>query len=254
MVVNGDFGHVVRRLIPEAHRPRWRDPKVERARLSCSTFMMYLGIEGGVGPLAHHTILLARDYERNLREIAGGILPQEPSLYVQHGGATDGGLAPPGHTALYVLVPVPNLRAGLDWAALTPRYRALALERLKILGVADIERRIRYERIVTPTEWRDEFSVLRGRDLQPVARPAPDALFPPPQPLRGRRLPRRRRHPSRLGPAGDLRGRTHHRPSPRRRSGGEAIRRAAPAVLVALGRGSEPELAPAERRGWEEPA
>jgi phytoene desaturase len=162
VVVNGDFGHVVRRLIPEVHRPRWRDPKVARARLSCSTFMMYLGIEGGVGPLAHHTILLARDYERNLREIAGGTLPEEPSLYVQHGGATDGGLAPPGHTTLYILVPVPNLRAGLDWAVLTPRYRALALERLKLLGVTDIEKRIRYERIVTPTEWRDEFAVYEG--------------------------------------------------------------------------------------------
>jgi phytoene desaturase len=162
VVVNGDFGHVVRRLIPEAHRRRWRDPKVERARLSCSTFMMYLGIEGEVGPLAHHTILLARDYERNLREIAGGILPEQPSLYVQHGGATDGGLAPPGHTALYVLVPVPNLRAGLDWTKLAPRYRAMTLERLKLLGVPDIENRIRYERIVTPTEWRDEFAVFEG--------------------------------------------------------------------------------------------
>ena len=162
VVVNGDFGHVVRGLIPEARRPRWRDAKVERARLSCSTFMMYLGIEGGVGPLAHHTILLARDYERNLREITAGILRREPSLYVQNGSVTDTGLAPPGHAALYVLVPVPNLRACLDWGEITPRYRALVLERLRMLGIPDIEERIRYEHIVTPTEWRDEHSVHEG--------------------------------------------------------------------------------------------
>src|SRR4029453_4227762 len=42
VVVNGDFGHAARQLIPEIHRPRWRDPKLKRAQLSCSTFMMYL--------------------------------------------------------------------------------------------------------------------------------------------------------------------------------------------------------------------
>jgi phytoene desaturase len=143
-------------------RPRWRDAKIDNARISCSTFMMYLGIEGGVGDLAHHTILLSRDYERNIREITDGILPDEPSVYVQHAGATDGGMAPEGHTSLYVLVPVPNLRAGIDWTETAPRYRAMVLERLKSLGIPDLEGRIRYERIVTPRGWEDEFAVNEG--------------------------------------------------------------------------------------------
>lgn len=162
VVINGDFGHAARRLIPEAMRPRWSDAKLGRAQLSCSTFMMYLGLEGGVGPLAHHTILLSRDYERNIREITEGVLPEEPSVYVQHAGYTDGGMAPPGQSSLYVLVPVPNLRAGIDWQATTPRYRRLVLERLKALGLEDIERRIRYERVVTPADWLGEFSVFEG--------------------------------------------------------------------------------------------
>ena len=36
------------------------------------------------------------------------------------------------------------------------------LDRLKLLGLGDIEARIRYERIVDPTEWRDEFFVHEG--------------------------------------------------------------------------------------------
>jgi phytoene desaturase len=162
VVINGDFGRAVRALVPEGLRPRWPDAKIDKARLSCSTFMLYLGLEGGVGPLSHHTILLAREYERNLAEITNGILPAEPSLYVQHAGATDPTMAPPGHTSLYVLVPVPNLRAGIDWAKETPRYRALVLKRLESLGLTDIESRIRYERIVTPEDWRDEFDVFEG--------------------------------------------------------------------------------------------
>ena len=163
VMINGDFAKVVQALVPEPRRPRWRDAKIAKARLSCSTFMMYLGIEGKMPPsLGHHTILLAEDYARNIREITGGTLPMEPSVYVQHAGYTDGGMAPPGHTALYVLVPVPNLKAGIDWPATRASYRALVLERLARLGLTDIEGRIRYERIVDPTEWRDDFAVHEG--------------------------------------------------------------------------------------------
>lgn len=162
VVVNADFAHAMPRLVPEAYRKRWPDRKLARARLSCSTFMLYLGLEGEVRDLPHHTILLARDYERNIREIATGILPLEPSLYVQHAGATDLAMAPKGHTSLYVLVPVPNLRAAIDWPAITPTYRRLALERLRLLGLGDVESRIRYERIVTPADWCHEFAVGEG--------------------------------------------------------------------------------------------
>ncbi|MFE1601811.1 phytoene desaturase family protein [Methylobacterium sp. ID0610] len=163
VVVNGDFAKVVREIVPERHRPRWRDAKLDKARLSCSTFMLYLGLEGRMPEaLGHHTILLAEDYRRNIAEISGGILPMQPSLYVQHAGYTDGGMAPPGHTSLYVLVPVPNLRAGIDWDAVRPVYRRLVLDRLRLLGLPDIESRIRYERIVDPTQWRDDFAVNEG--------------------------------------------------------------------------------------------
>ncbi|WP_425452478.1 phytoene desaturase family protein [Methylobacterium radiodurans] len=163
VMINGDFAKVVPELVPEARRPRWRDAKVAKARLSCSTFMLYLGIEGPMpAGLGHHTILLAEAYERNIREITEGTLPMQPSVYVQHAGFTDGGMAPPGHTALYVLVPVPNLKAGIDWAATRDGYRALVLERLKLLGIENLESRIRYERIVDPTQWRDDFAVHEG--------------------------------------------------------------------------------------------
>ena len=162
IVINGDFGRVVPHLVPERLRPRWRDKRVSRARLSCSAFMLYLGIEGSVGPLSHHTILLADDYARNIREIEEGVPSEEPSVYVQHAGATDPSMAPAGHTSLYVLVPAPNLRAGIDWDREAPRYRARALARLARLGLGDIEGRIRYERMVTPVEWRDGFDVHEG--------------------------------------------------------------------------------------------
>ena len=37
--------------------------------------MLYLGIEGQVPELAHHTIYLAKDYRRNIAEIEAGPCP-----------------------------------------------------------------------------------------------------------------------------------------------------------------------------------
>ncbi|MCK8786005.1 phytoene desaturase family protein [Roseomonas sp. NAR14] len=162
VVVNADFAHAIPRLIPDAVRRRWNDRRIARARYSCSTFMLYLGIEGTLPGLAHHTVLLAEDYRRNIRQIETGELPDVPSIYLHHPGATDPGMAPPGHTSLYLLIPVPNLRAGIDWAEVAPHYRALALRRLAALGLPDIESRIRHERMVTPQGWQDEFAVGYG--------------------------------------------------------------------------------------------
>ncbi|MBR0658507.1 phytoene desaturase family protein [Neoroseomonas oryzicola] len=162
VVVNADFAHTIPGLMPEELRPQWPDAKIAKARYSCSTFMLYLGIEGRLPDLAHHTVLLAEDYERNLRQIETGEIPDNPSVYVQAAAGTDPSLAPEGHSTLYVLVPVPNLREGGDWAAEAQRYRRVALDRLKALGLGDIEPRIRYERMLTPQDWRDEYAVGYG--------------------------------------------------------------------------------------------
>ena len=191
VVINGDFAKVIKDLVPQTHRPRWRDAKIGKARLSCSTFMMYLGIEGKVpAALGHHTIFLSEEYARNIREITEGTLPMQPSLYVQHAGYTDGGMAPAGHTSLYVLVPVPNLKSGIDWPSTRESYRRLVLDRLKLLGLDDIEDRIRYERIVDPSQWRDDFFVYEGATFNLAHDLMQMLYFPPSQPLRARALPR----------------------------------------------------------------
>jgi phytoene desaturase len=117
--------------------------------------MLYLGVEGTFPDLAHHTIFLSRDYERNIREIEGGLAPAEPSIYVQNASVTDPSLAPPGHSALYVLVPVGNLATGTDWQATVAPYREAVLDRLKVLTGHDLRPLIRTERMVAPPDWRD---------------------------------------------------------------------------------------------------
>lgn len=164
LVVNSDFAQTMTRLVPDRLRRRWSDARIEQKKFSCSTFMLYLGVEGDIPELAHHTIYLAKDYHRNVAEIEAGIVtPSEASMYVQNAGVTDGTLAPPGHSTLYVLVPVGHRRpGGVDWPAEQARFRRQTLDRLAQLGIPDLERRIRYEKMLTPVGWEEDMQVFRG--------------------------------------------------------------------------------------------
>ena len=164
LVLNADFAQTMSRLVPDRLRRRWTDRKLAKKKFSCSTFMLYLGIKGDLPELPHHTIFLSKDYRRNVQEIEDGLAPPgDPSIYVQNACVTDPALAPPGHSTLYVLVPVGNrVGDGIDWAAQQAGYRAVALRQLERLGVHDIERRIVFEKVITPTDWEADLNVFRG--------------------------------------------------------------------------------------------
>jgi phytoene desaturase len=164
VIINADFAHAMQKLVPDHLRKRWSNSKIEKKRFSCSTFMMYLGINGRYDNIKHHTIHISKDYDRNLRQIEDEkVLPDDPSIYVQNPCVTDDTLAPKGKSTLYVLVPVPQLTPNTPWdAEQTQQFRALTMKRLADIGLGDLEDRIEYEQIVTPANWRDDFSVYRG--------------------------------------------------------------------------------------------
>lgn len=154
LVINADFARAMTRLVPDHLRRRWSDRKIARKKFSCSTFMLYLGVEGRFDDLAHHTIYLARDYLRNLGDIEKRhVLSEDPSFYVQNACVTDPGLAPRGCSTLYVLLPVTHQHPNVDWSREAPRYRELALRQLSRIGIEGIASRIRFERMITPADW-----------------------------------------------------------------------------------------------------
>lgn len=165
VVVNADFAQAMRSLVPDTLRRRWRNRTLARKKYSCSTFMMYLGLEGTQPDVAHHTIYLSEDYRRNLAQIEQGrLIPDNPSVYVQNACVSDPSLAPQGHSTLYVLVPVGHTRdqGGIDWATQAPHLRRMAMERLERIGIPQVERRIRFEKILTPQNWEQDMAIYRG--------------------------------------------------------------------------------------------
>ncbi|MFO7948772.1 MAG: hypothetical protein R6U36_00215, partial [Candidatus Fermentibacteraceae bacterium] len=112
-----------------------------------------------------HQIILANDYQRNINEIMGEeVLSEDVSVYVRNATVTDGTLAPEGHTALYVLVPVPNTRAPIEWTPdLVRSFRARVMDRIaRRTSMKDLEDHILYEKVLTPLDWRDGYSILHG--------------------------------------------------------------------------------------------
>ena len=163
VIVNADFAGAMQKMLPNAERRRWTDERMAKKRFSCSTFMMYLGIEGRYDDVSHHTIFLAKDYKQNLKDIEElHELSTDPSFYVQNACVSDRTLAPDGQSTLYVLLPVTHEAGKVDWKKDTERYRQLALRQMEKIGIKDLEQRIVTEKIMTPAGWASDFDLYKG--------------------------------------------------------------------------------------------
>jgi phytoene desaturase len=162
VVVNADFARAMEKLVPDHLRRRWTDKKLAKKKYSCSTFMMYLGVEGTFD-VPHHTIHIAKEYAKNLDEIENqNVLSAEPSFYVQNACVTDQTLASRGQSTLYVLAPVTHQHPNVDWSQERPRFRKLLLNQIKKAGYDLDPARIRYERVITPADWDTRYEIYRG--------------------------------------------------------------------------------------------
>jgi phytoene desaturase len=162
LFINADFARAMQRLVPDHMRQRWSDTELDTKKYSCSTYMMYLGIEGCYD-LPHHNIFISEDYEKNLREIEEDhVLSDNPSFYVQNASVTDSTLAPEGHSTLYILAPVTHETSNVNWKKESAPFRELLLRRIAEAGFVDVEQRIRHEHVVTPDDWNHGYNIYKG--------------------------------------------------------------------------------------------
>ncbi len=160
VIINADFGYAATSLFEPGVLRKYTPARLRKMRLSCSTFMIYLALDTRID-LPHHTICFAEDYRRHIEAVGrGGELPRDISFYVRNADVTDPTLSPEGCSSLYVLVPVPNARSGIDWQAERDSYRDLALDAVEArLGVPRLRPHIKAERVVTPVEWQHDYNV-----------------------------------------------------------------------------------------------
>jgi phytoene desaturase len=164
VVANADLPGAYHRFVPEELRPDFNNARLRRMRYTASAYMLYLGVDRVYEQLQHHNVFFSADFRANFDAIfRTRRLPAEPSLYVAAPGRTDPTVAPPGHDALMVLVPVPHLaRDGVDWRRDEAAFRGRVYDRLESLGLENLRQHVRLERHFTPVDWRDTYGLTLG--------------------------------------------------------------------------------------------
>ncbi len=162
VVINADFGHAMQTLFPEGYLRKYSPQKMQKKKFSCSTFMLYLGVDK-LYDMPHHTILFANDYKRNVDEVFNEkVLSEDISFYIRNASVTDPSLAPAGKSAVYVLVPVPNLKGNIDWENYAP-FRQMVLETIEQrTAMKDISSHIEQEHVITPQDWVGNYDIFEG--------------------------------------------------------------------------------------------
>ncbi len=166
VVINADLPYAATQLIaPEVRAgTRLSDPGLEGAKYSCSTFMLYLGLDTRLDQLPHHLIYLSENARRTDAAALGDheVDLEDPPFYVCNPTPTDPAGAPAGHSTLYVLVPTPNTSRAVDWPTVEQQLIAKIPKWLEKVGIHGIEKHIRAQRAFTAQTWRDDFNVFRG--------------------------------------------------------------------------------------------
>jgi phytoene desaturase len=167
IIMNADFAYGMSQLVSEKTRQtyskKYSDAKLAKKGYSCSTFMIYLGLKKKYD-IPHHNIVFSGNYKKNVDEIyTTYTLPEDPSFYIQNASVTDPSLAPEGKSTIYVLVPVSNLDANIDWEKEKKGFRDLIIKKIATqTELTDIEDQIEVEQIITPLDWEQKAHVYKG--------------------------------------------------------------------------------------------
>ena len=163
VVSNANPAYVERELLnPSA---RTHDPDYWESRTYApSAFMLYLGVEGDVDPLAHHSLVLPTDWDPHFEQIFDDpAWPENPAYYLSVASKTDDTVAPDGHHAVVVLVPIaPGLDDGPERRA---EYRDVVLADLAERTGVDLRDRIVVEESACVSDFAARFGDPDGTAL-----------------------------------------------------------------------------------------
>ncbi|MBK1835558.1 phytoene desaturase family protein [Roseibacillus ishigakijimensis] len=153
LIVNADYAHARSLIFGE----RKTEPEtLAKKKFSCSTYMLYLGLDKIYQEEPHHHIIFADNYAQNVADIQSEkTISDDMSIYVRNSSINDKTVAPEGHSQLYFLVPTINNREGDQWTEeMREQYREKVLDRvIAKTGMKDLREHIVEERCITPTDW-----------------------------------------------------------------------------------------------------
>ncbi|EMA31052.1 phytoene desaturase family protein [Halobiforma nitratireducens] len=163
VVCNAPPAYAERTLLPDDAVDRRSGYWSERT-YGPSAFMLYLGVEGSLEELEHHTLVLPTDWGPHFEAIFDEPQwPDDPAYYVNVPSRTDPSVAPDGHETVVILVPVaPGLD---DEPAIQQRFRDRVFDGLAERAGVDLRGRIAFEETISVSDYASRFNRPDGTAL-----------------------------------------------------------------------------------------
>jgi phytoene desaturase len=182
VVGNADLHHIETSLLnPEDQSlpEKWWENKVPGP----SAMLLFLGVQGRLPQLNHHTLLYSDDWAKNFEEVfrtpaekkksgANSVVPNPASLYICAPSITDPSVAPEGHENLFVLVPIaadPTLGKGGENGAGDKKFEEAADRIIEQISewceIPDLAERIVVRRTMGPQDFVNELNAWSGTAL-----------------------------------------------------------------------------------------
>src|ERR1035437_1053809 len=161
IVANADLPYVYRKLLPDRGKSR----RLDRMKYSCSAICFHWGLDKVYSQLGHHSVFLSDEFREGLDRIfKDKSISDHPSFYIHAPVRTDPTAAPDNQDTLSFIVGAGNIdkKKNQDWDDLKKETRKAVIQRLKQLGLEDIEEHIKFEICYTPESWESACKISRG--------------------------------------------------------------------------------------------
>jgi phytoene desaturase len=177
VVSDADYAHTEQELLPPEKRG-YSEDYWESRTYAPSAFLVYMGVEGDVPELAHHTLVLPTDWDPHFERIFDDPeWPENPAYYLCVPSKTDDTVAPEGYSNLFVLVPIaPDLADGPE---VREQFRELILDDIAEYTGTDLRDRIVFEETFTVSDFADRYNSFRGTALGMAHTLRQTAIFRP---------------------------------------------------------------------------
>jgi len=160
---NADLPYTYQKLVPAKYRKTYTDRRLEKMEYACSGYLLYLGVDRVYENVRHQALYFSQDYRANLDAIfKNKTLPADPSFHVNIPSTTDPNAAPAGHSLIYVLAPMPNLTAQINWQETAPLVREQLLDQLEKLFDPELRQHIVWEKQYTPDDFEHDYNAVHG--------------------------------------------------------------------------------------------
>ncbi len=171
VISNADPAFTYTRLVDRDWRKKNSDKRFKKAKYSMGLVVIYFGTKKQYPDMKHHTIILGPRYKDLLNDIfKKKILTEDFSSYLHVPTRTDPDLAPEGHEAFYILVPVPHQDSGVDWNEMAEPFKKKILSFLDKNYLPGLLDNLVIDRILTPLDFENDYNSFKGSgfSLEPI--------------------------------------------------------------------------------------